>query len=74
MKHTAKLPHGFEVTFYWRDSQMIVEWAPDVPTGTSFKSKKAAAAFLKTYQTERNRFVVRIAQQLGTNAVVVDLS
>jgi len=71
MKETHKLPFGYTVTVSYsseRPHPLHVEWEPDLPHDFSPKEKKK---FLASYFLVRDKFLKRVATELGENIIVV---
>lgn len=70
IRHTAKLPSGYEATFIWSAKDGIaVEWNPDVPR---IKSPRAFRKFREAYNAARRAFYGDIATCIGGNVMIVD--
>jgi hypothetical protein len=69
--HTARLPHGFHVTFSWStDNRLQVEWDPHTPR---IRSSRHRRKFREAYEAARREFIKDVATVIGGNVGVVDL-
>jgi hypothetical protein len=71
IRHTAKLPFGYEATFIWRDGDLNVQWAPEAPRIES--SRRAQRKFREAYNAARRSFYRDVATCIGGAVVVADV-
>lgn len=70
-KRTARLPHGYRVTFAFApDAGLVTEWTPHEPR---IKSARAFRRFFAAYKAERDAFMRDIATMLGGEVLVADV-
>jgi len=63
LTHTAKLPHGYSVSFTFREGsgeKIAVEWKPEHP---DIGSHRAWRKFWRRYEVERDAFVQSVADR-----------
>lgn len=69
MEHTAKLAHGYEVTFKFVDGAMRMEWSPDVP---AIRVRRHRGRFFAAYKSARDEFMQMVAAVIGGGVAVLD--
>ena len=67
IRHTARLPHGYEVEFSWAPGTMNVAWSPDVPR---IRSRRAWNKFRAAYNTARREFSELVANSIGGRGTI----
>lgn len=70
-RRTARLPHGYRVTFRFSpDVGLATEWTPHEPR---IKSARAFRRFFEAYKSERDVFMRDIATMIGGPVLVADV-
>ena len=68
IKHTARLPHGYEVEFSWAPGAINVAWSPDLP---EIRSRRAFNKLLRAYQVERSTFLRMVATSAVHESILI---
>lgn len=70
-KRTARLPHGYRVTFRFSGGEgFTTEWTPHEPR---INNTRAFRRFFAAYKAERDAFMRDIATMIGGTVLVADL-
>ena len=70
-KHTARLPHGYRVTFRFSPERGLwLTWAPHEP---NIRSARKWRKFFDAYKSERDAFIRDVATMIGGTVLVADV-